>query len=177
MERVSLGNETLRFAVDALYACWAVGAAAILEHPAPPSTPGGPSIWQLPEIVRLAQLDAVEVHDFEQCCFGAPAPTPTRLLAVGAPGAGRRLRAMPAHGRLRAGTPPTAPDRQYPPQLCQFLVGAVADAVLERLGAAAPGWQSGEPAFEGGRRQAALDADPRAERPLEWGVPADPSVH
>ena len=88
---------------------------------------------------------------------------------------------MPAHGRLRgpwcAGTSPTTPDRQYPPQLCQFMAGAVADAVLERLGAAAPGWQSGEPAPEGGWWQAALDADPLAERLLEWGVLADSSAH
>ena len=80
-----MGNALYRTALLMMYECFASGAVGILEHPAPPSDPGAPSSWFLPEVAHLRSLGRPEAIDqvwIDQCMCGAVSVKPTVLLAV-----------------------------------------------------------------------------------------------
>ena len=134
-----------------MYACYMYGAAGILEHPAPPSDPLLPSSWFIPETAHMRQLpqnkSTVDFVWIDQCCFDAPSVKPTVFLVVNQPhfreglenvqGRGRCCHAAGSHSSLVGlddqGNFRTAPAKQYPPALCEFLAASLHVSALSHF--------------------------------------------
>ena len=139
--QLRLGSALLRATALLLYAAWARGFAAVMEHPECPCVADTPSSWRLPALRALFALDGVVARRIDQCTCGTPWMKPTRLCAVNLPDLGAELDALPGrgrcsplfgnvhavlHGRDDDGSWRTAPAKTYPPALCGALARAFA---------------------------------------------------
>ena len=77
-EQLRLANLLVMRTVEAAYAAEETGAAWIIENPRP--WQGAPSLWLYPEVAQLIKATGAHWIEFDQCCYGAKATKPTRLV-------------------------------------------------------------------------------------------------
>ena len=105
----------------------------VLEHPKEPDDIEKPSIWRLPLIRALLQLNGVDLISLSQGLWGAATPKPINLMTVNLPHLQsvlrqhqitKQLRLSFAIGTSADGTWNTAPLKEYPPAVNRGLAQA-----------------------------------------------------
>ena len=136
--QLKLANGLYRTTLQLALACHTMEVPFLIEHPEP-TEPGAPSSWHLPETSLVAQMDKVEIIDFDQCTMGAAARKPTRLMVGHLPGlssvvrsygnSGRCDHRPTAHRSLQGldapGSWKTAPAKVYPTDMCRAIANAM----------------------------------------------------
>ena len=118
------------------------GGLYISEHPAPPGDEQIASVWTTPWTMVLRQHPEVELHIMNQWKWGCETVKPTGLLAVRLPRFASSMyqRQIPdarrptvvAIGRGANGQFRTSALKEYPPQFCAALAGALVDELRKR---------------------------------------------
>ena len=137
-QQINIGNALMRTTYIIMQVCLAMGAPAVLEHPATaPWQPDSASTWLLPVALPLLSSGAV-LHTIDQCSLGARSKKPTGLLAVAFPELNHAIAShdtrcqcpgpwhkhIVAVGKDADGNYLTAPLKQYPRALCNLLAKA-----------------------------------------------------
>jgi hypothetical protein len=141
--QLSLANALLQTSITFAAAAARYGASMILEHPRTPTWRcDTPSIWRLPEVRRLLDLDCARLIHVDQCTAGAPSRKPTSLLVINLPSLDAEIARLPGRGvcchphghpaSLGLASLPdgrtrfrTAPLKEYPPRLCQAFATSI----------------------------------------------------
>ena len=100
--QTKVGSQLMRFIIDMVLACAAMGASAFLEHPAFPvwiASKRPSSIWTSRVMRLLKRLQCVQVVTFDQCLFQCEARKPTTLLLLRLPFLRKQILNMGRSGR------------------------------------------------------------------------------
>lgn len=129
------GHRLLAFSIICMILLDEIDGTGVLEHPAEPSDPDGPSIWKLPIIELLLTLPGFEKVTFAQGLLGADSAKSTTLLTLNMPELPLHLRAHAISAELPKGRSigvdqdghfRTAVLKEYPPALCSALAASFA---------------------------------------------------
>ena len=135
------GNLLLGFSLQLMVVLATVQGYGFMEHPAEPSDEHMASIWRLPVIQMLLQIEGFHLITLAQGLFGAASPKPTSLLTLNLPQlrahlhAGMITKTLPAAcsiGVNEAQEYHTTSLKEYPPGFCRPLAVALFEAISAR---------------------------------------------
>eukprot|EP00438_Fugacium_kawagutii_P011894 Skav219175 [mRNA] locus=scaffold648:409701:433350:- [translate_table: standard] len=86
LRQVQCANELLCYWLRLALVCITMGTSWLTEHPAEPHAhPEAASIWRLPEVLRIKQMDGVRLVNILQGLYGGVSAKPTGLLSFALP--------------------------------------------------------------------------------------------
>jgi len=132
-----IGNQLLFVSLMCFIECVGAGGIALIEHPAD-AGPDKPSIFKLPAIQRLHEIDIIRSTTFLQGKLGQICPKPTTVLTCRLPLISRFIsslstKACRSNGGAQfdeQGNFATAEAKTYQPRFCAVIAGTLVHSIV-----------------------------------------------